>query len=212
MIKIEPYVADILGKYLPDNIDKKEAIWHHKQSNQWIARHRTLEIIAASCGIEFEPPQIIESNVAKRICVICVIGKMKDFIKDNNNQSIGANDRQEWSIGEASPENCRNQYPAAMAEKRAKDRVILKLLGLHGYVYSDQEINTTDEQEDNFHRGAWDDFFERLKKKLEDGKTEVAMNDLLDDKALKCIKKLTPDQQEEIEEIKKMITEGAYGG
>ena len=31
-----------------------------------------------------------------------------------------------------------------MAEKRAKDRVILKLIGLHGYIYSDDELEDTE--------------------------------------------------------------------
>ena len=37
-----------------------------------------------------------------------------------------------WSIGEVSPQNTSNKYIYAMAEKRAIDRVILKLLGVHG--------------------------------------------------------------------------------
>jgi hypothetical protein len=32
-------------------------------------------------------------------------------------------------------------YPFAMAEKRAKDRVILKLIALHGLVYSEEEAD-----------------------------------------------------------------------
>ena len=44
----------------------------------------------------------------------------------------------EWSFGEAMGYNLKNNYPFAMAEKRAKDRVILKLAGLHG-VYSEEE-------------------------------------------------------------------------
>ena len=50
-------------------------------------------------------------------------------------------DASEWSIGEASPYNNKNAYPFAMAEKRAKDRVILKLVGLHGDVYSQDEAD-----------------------------------------------------------------------
>ena len=50
-------------------------------------------------------------------------------------------DRQEWSIGEVSSRNCRNDYPFAMAEKRAKDRVILKLLGVAGDTYSEEEAD-----------------------------------------------------------------------
>ena len=56
------------------------------------------------------------------------------------------NDRSEWSYGEASDKNCQNKYPLAMAEKRAKDRVILKLVGLHGYIYSEDEMEG---QQDN---------------------------------------------------------------
>jgi cytochrome c2 len=60
-------------------------------------------------------------------------------------------DKSEWSIGEA----CINvnykvsgkqaAYVYAMAEKRAKDRVILKLAGLHG-VYSEDEADDFKQQ------------------------------------------------------------------
>ena len=41
---------------------------------------------------------------------------------------------------EAAPYNNKNAYPFAMAEKRAKDRVILELVGLAGHVYTDQDV------------------------------------------------------------------------
>jgi len=47
--------------------------------------------------------------------------------------------KSEWTYGEATPKNCKNSYPYAMAEKRAKDRIILKLIGCHGEVYSEAE-------------------------------------------------------------------------
>src|SRR5688572_31563852 len=61
-----------------------------------------------------------------------VTGKMKD--------------RVEWSTGETNPTNYhvtgkQPSYPWAMAEKRAKDRVILKLVGIHGLVYSEDELS-----------------------------------------------------------------------
>jgi hypothetical protein len=65
--------------------------------------------------------------------VILVTGTMKD--------------RSEWSIGEALVNvNYRvtgkqAAYVYAMAEKRAKDRVILKLIGLHGMAYSEEEAD-----------------------------------------------------------------------
>ena len=50
------------------------------------------------------------------------------------------------TYGEASPKNCRVAYPYAMAEKRAVDRAVLKLVGLHGFVYSEDEMDDTDDQ------------------------------------------------------------------
>ena len=42
------------------------------------------------------------------------------------------------TYGESSPQNTKNMYPVAMAEKRAKGRAILKLAGLHGDFYEDE--------------------------------------------------------------------------
>lgn len=35
-----------------------------------------------------------------------------------------------------------------MAEKRAIDRAVLKLLGIHGFVYSDSEMEAVEKQEE----------------------------------------------------------------
>ena len=48
-------------------------------------------------------------------------------------------DRVIESLGESSAKNTMNQFPYAMAEKRAVDRCILKLLNAHAYIYSDSE-------------------------------------------------------------------------
>ncbi len=48
-------------------------------------------------------------------------------------------DQSAWSVGEASKTTSQNKYYAAMAEKRAKDRVILKLIGASGDAYSEEE-------------------------------------------------------------------------
>jgi len=59
-------------------------------------------------------------------------------------------DRVEWSIGEAligvnyRVSGKQAAYVYAMAEKRAKDRVILKLTGIHGLVYSEDEMSGED--------------------------------------------------------------------
>lgn len=93
----------------------------------FVLLHKALEKVAAHQGIKFEPPHIIESDVANKNAVVVVTGHLGDKV--------------EWSFGEAAPYNNKNSYPYAMAEKRAKDRVILKLVGLHGDVYSEAEAD-----------------------------------------------------------------------
>tara|TARA_B100001964_G_scaffold233010_1_gene289664 strand:+ start:193 stop:708 length:516 start_codon:yes stop_codon:yes gene_type:complete len=46
-----------------------------------------------------------------------------------------------WTTGESSPDNCKTDYPVAIAEKRAKDRLILKLVNASEYgVLSESEM------------------------------------------------------------------------
>lgn len=123
-----------MGKPLPEKLAKliKEAGLTEKQAT-WdchgtpVVLHKACEKIAAMYDIVFDEPKVLESNAEKKICVVMVTGHMKD--------------KSEWSIGEAAPYNNKNTYPFAMAEKRAKDRVILKLMGLHGDVYSQSEAD-----------------------------------------------------------------------
>jgi hypothetical protein len=123
MSNIDPRVQEVLKKY-HDN--PKAAVWNCHGT--WVAYHKDLEIVAAKAGITFDPPLVLEANGANKTAALCVTGHMAD--------------RAEWSIGEASPANNKNGYPFAMAEKRAKDRVILKLLGLSGFVYSEEEADS----------------------------------------------------------------------
>lgn len=104
--------------------------WQLPQSKKtWCVKHSALEVVAAKAGIVFDMPQIIEANGGGGVAAVCVRGTFKD--------------RAIWSIGEANPKNSRNAYPWAMAEKRAIDRVILKLVGIHGLVYSEEEIDSS---------------------------------------------------------------------
>ena len=89
--------------------------------------HKSLERVAAHKGIVFDTPTIVESQISQKNVAICVTGHLGN--------------KSEWSFGEAAPYNNKNSYPYAMAEKRAKDRVILKLVGLHGHVYSEDEAD-----------------------------------------------------------------------
>jgi hypothetical protein len=122
--KLDPVLVEIFKQY---DINASDALWDCHGT--WVAYHKAIERIAAKADIVFDMPQIIEANTAAKTATIVVRGKMGD------NESY----REEWSFGEASPANNKNTYPFAMAEKRAKDRVVLKLVGLHGLVYSEEE-------------------------------------------------------------------------
>jgi hypothetical protein len=93
--------------------------------------HKALERIAAQAKIQFDAPTIVRAE--RDEAVILVTGRMGE--------------RLEWSIGEAligvnyRVSGKQSAYVYAMAEKRAKDRVILKLIELHGLVYSEEEAD-----------------------------------------------------------------------
>ena len=94
----------------------------------YVLLHKALEKVGVAKKIKFDAPQILENDSSKRVVSLMVMRYMGD--------------KSEWSIGEASPSNNKNSYPYAMAEKRAKDRVILKLVGLHGDVYAEDEADS----------------------------------------------------------------------
>jgi hypothetical protein len=118
--KLDPRLIEILKEY---GEDANQALWDCH--GVWVAYHKAIERIAAKAGVVFDMPVVIEANTERKVVSIVVAGSMGD--------------KREWSFGEASPANCKNSYVYAMAEKRAKDRVVLKLVGLHGMVYSEEE-------------------------------------------------------------------------
>src|SRR5215204_6549935 len=82
--------------------------------------HRTLERIAGKANIIFDPPAVLRAE--RDEAVLLVIGRLGE--------------RVEWSIGEALAgvnyhvPRSEAAYVYAIAEKRGKDRVILKLIEL----------------------------------------------------------------------------------
>ncbi len=124
-MRIDPLIQAVLDKYgLP-----KTALWDCHGT--LVMYHKYVEQVAATAKIMFGVPTVIEGSAEKGIVALLVSGQIHD----------GADTRTEWSIGEAAPNNNKNAYPYAMAEKRAKDRVALKLLGLHGLVFSEEEAD-----------------------------------------------------------------------
>lgn len=103
-----------------------DEIWEVHGST-WVVKHKALERVAVEVGIVWLRPSVQLCDLAAKTAVICAFGKLGD--------------REEWSFGEASPANNKNQFPVAMAEKRARDRVILKLLVTHGALYSESEAD-----------------------------------------------------------------------
>lgn len=140
--------ADILALFKRFEADiSGDDVW--KVQSATVIKHKALERLAAAAKIEFAAPTVIRAD--RDEAVILVTGKLGD--------------RSEWSIGEALVNvNYRvtgkmAAYVYAMAEKRAKDRVILKLAGLHG-IYSEDEA---------------DEFRQDAKSRLEpDAKTSLA--------------------------------------
>ena len=121
---LDQSLLDILLKY---GERPETALWDCHGT--WVAYHKAIERIAAKAGVKYETPTVlVAEREAAAILVTGVLG-----------------DRCEWSIGEAvinlnyKVSGKQAAYPFAMAEKRAKDRVVLKLIGLHGLVYSEEE-------------------------------------------------------------------------
>ena len=119
-------ISEVLGKFGEPMAGN---VW--RVQGTAVIYHKTLERIAAQANVVFDEPKIIRAE--RDEAVIQVTGRMGE--------------RVEWSIGEAligvnyRVSGKQAAYVYAMAEKRAKDRVILKLIELHGYVYSEEEAD-----------------------------------------------------------------------
>jgi hypothetical protein len=124
--KLDPAIGKILNEYGFSS----DACWDCHGT--WVVYHKVLEQVAVKAGITFDQPYVMEANGQQKCAAICVTGHLGE--------------RAEWSIGEAAPGNNKNAYPFAMAEKRGKDRVILKLVGLHGLAYSEEEADSFQQQ------------------------------------------------------------------
>jgi hypothetical protein len=172
MSNLDPRIEAVRKQY---DLDRND-FWQIPQNKQWVCKHAALEVVATKAGVEWGTPQIIEADAASGIASMIVTGKLAD--------------RSEWATGEASPENNKNSYPWAMAEKRAKDRVILKLVGIHGLVYSEDELDQT--RNDNApqtrkssaqlkREGQWDELTERAHQDMLDIKGVVGLNTLWKD-------------------------------
>jgi hypothetical protein len=106
---------------------RSDEVWPVPGGKAYAVKHKALERVALEAGIKFERPSVVACDLELRSMVVCTFATMGEVT--------------EWSFGEAAPENCKNAYMAAMAEKRSRDRVILKLLSAHGDLYSEDEAD-----------------------------------------------------------------------
>ena len=141
----------------------KDDFWElRKNSGKWIITHDACEKIAQVEGIVFDPPTIVSyeptiitengekvmkptkwgtqtwkpawaGTCQKKTGDVAMI--ITGYKKDNPDYKI-------WTTGEANSVNCTAEYYFAMAEKRGKDRVILKLINAYEFgIYSDVEAD-----------------------------------------------------------------------
>ena len=121
-----------LLKYLKEiNMTEEEATW--KVHETTVLLHKACEKMASLYNIVFDVPTMYAHDIKAKEVAMCVVGHMGD--------------KTAWATGEVAPYNNKNNYPFAMAEKRAKDRVILKLLDLTGDVYSEEEADKFKEEQ-----------------------------------------------------------------
>lgn len=126
--KLEPRIVDAFKTFGFEPEEIQAGCWLLERNNKpiaWIALHKFLERVAQKANIVFDEPKVM--NCTEKEVAVYVNGHVSN---------VSA-----WSIGEASVVNCKNDYRWAMAEKRAKDRVILKLLGVAGDMYSEEEAD-----------------------------------------------------------------------
>jgi len=120
-MKIDPIVKKILDelKFKPE-----DCLW--EKHGATCMKHRYIEIAGQNKGVIINSLEEVEKNSEAGVVAIkCTasLGKLKVI-----------------TYGEATPKNNKNSYPYAMAEKRSIDRAILKLIGVHGFIYSDDEV------------------------------------------------------------------------
>jgi len=149
----------------------------------WVMLHSACERVAKAAGVQMVRPKVLHVSADGLSISILVEG------------NLGGHS--EWSIGEASKANCMNQYPWAMAEKRAKDRVILKLLG-----YSEEGVHSDVEAEEEV-------YAESAKAKRKDERDFKMMANRIDacetirslrSLYITCAKDLRRDLQQEFED------------
>ncbi len=118
-------IPERLGKILREIGETPETACWQVRPGVYAVKHKALERVADRLNIWFDEPEFAYASPDH--VIMRVTGHL-------DGESA-------WSVGEASQATSHNKYYAAMAEKRAKDRVILKLIGVSGDTYSEEEAD-----------------------------------------------------------------------
>jgi len=122
--KLPEHIKELLKEYIPpERIN--DAAWDCHGT--WVVKNWAISMIATALNITFDAPHIVEYSSDKKLVVLCVTGR------DDKGKVL-------WSFGEAAPSNNKNNYPFAMAEKRAKGRVTLNFADKFGLLYTEDDV------------------------------------------------------------------------
>lgn len=125
---LDPRIKAILQQHLSDlsEEEKQDVLWEVRNGTYAI-KHKYVELIGRNAGVEIQEIKWLHLNPQEKVAWCECLARMGE--------------RWAMTTGEAAPYNNKNTYPLAMAEKRAIDRAVLKLVGLHGLVYSEDEAD-----------------------------------------------------------------------
>ena len=208
-------IYDVFDKHKVD-IDK-DAIWEVQGTP--VVKHKDVERLGAAMGIKWAMPQIIRSEPYE--AVILVSGTVGDkmewsFGEAKIMEMIGTGSKNQWGKEIKAPKDgcfgnyivtgSQAAYPYAMSEKRAKDRVILKLADLHGDAYSSEEAddfkdNRQDRQVDSKSTATNDNIdpsklLADIKADISKTKSVKELTELMNSKDMKDdLKKLSKDEE-----------------
>ena len=165
----------------------KEDYWQESRSKKWIISHDACEKIADMEGIIFGPPQVLNSE--QNFVRMVISAKKGEVLM--------------WSGGEADTKNCKNLYIGAMAEKRGKDRVILKLINAYEYgIYSDVEADNFQKPAEEFYTEEQTaEFCKLLEHEYFVGKKNVVKKELRKSTSKSHYQKVLNDMKKRIEEF-----------
>ena len=165
----------------------KEDYWQESRSKKWIITHDACQKIGDMEGIIFGPPQVLNSE--QNFVRMVISAKKGDVLM--------------WSIGEADTKNCKNLYFGAMAEKRGKDRVILKLINAYEYgIYSDVEADNFQKPAEEFYTEQQTaEFCKLLEHEYFVGKKNVVKKELRKSTSKSHYQKVLNDMKKRIEEF-----------